>query len=69
MKNFRALASNSISQRLPNIRLLQPYKDQFDRALLSVALNIAEAPPNLRVATAAGSTRSLSVPFERFRRS
>ena len=43
MKNFRTyLLAKQFHKDCQRIRLKEPYRDQFDRALLSVVLNLAE---------------------------
>jgi len=43
MKNFKTYAlAKQFHQDCQAVRLKEPYKDQFERALLSVVLNLAE---------------------------
>ncbi len=51
MKNFRTYdLAKQFHKDCQNLSLKQPYKDQFDRALLSIVLNLAEgvAKPTTR---------------------
>ncbi len=48
MKNFRTYdLAKQFHKDCQKLNLKQPYKDQFDRALLSVVLNIAEGSAKL----------------------
>src|SRR4051794_35638871 len=69
MKNFRTYdMARQFHKDCQNLKLREPYRDQFDRALLSVLLNLAEgsAKPTAKdrkrfYAIAMGSLRETQV--------